>query len=190
MKEVLETVSEVQFRSIAVIIAVASLLMLAAWWLVTGSASPTLIIKDPPQQAGSSLGITTDTPKLTVQQPVSQELYEKASASGGSDIRQSPAHIQASAERAEFTIQLGAFQKEEGARRQLTKLEQRGYKARLLSQREGDTIIHRLIFGDFRTYEEAAAIAKELRSAGMETFIRELDNRDDNQGTLTPFTGQ
>ncbi|MGW8181813.1 MAG: hypothetical protein ACWGQW_24045, partial [bacterium] len=123
MREVIETVSEVQFRSIAVIVAVALLGMLAAWWVLTGSASPSLTTV---QTETSSVSL----PEPQARIPAPQQNFETAQPevrieqghvgralplAGDKSSITSPVVKAASG----FTVQIGAFQKIEGAEKRL-----------------------------------------------------------------------
>jgi cell division protein FtsN len=182
MKEVMETVSEVQFRSIAVIVAGALLGMLATWWVLTGPASPSLTAVEPKYGAGSlpEVQAETETQAFSPQPAGFREqpeiLVEKgnAAAIAPHTSPESSRLQEPEAAESEFAVQIGAFLHEEGATRQLAKLEEQGYDARLVSHEEGGTVIFRLVAGDFDTREEAAAAAKELKSSGIDAFVREF----------------
>jgi len=178
MKEVMETVSEVQFRSIAVIVAVALLGMLATWWVLTGPASPSLTAVEPKYGAGSLPEVQAQafSPQPTDSREQPEILVEKGNAAAIAPHTSPESSRLQESEAAEsgFTVQIGAFQREEGATRQLAKLEEQGYEARLVSHEEGGAVIFRLVAGDFHTREEAAAAAKDLRNRGMDAFVREI----------------
>lgn len=179
MKEVLETVSEVQFRSIAVIVAVALLGMVATWWVLTGSASPTLTAEEPGRIIGSSHVPERETQKgasslqaiPTSQQP---EVYVEE---GETSFRllDTPQSLPEKAENG-FVVQIGAFQQEEGALRRLKELGEQGYEARIVSFEENGTALFRVILGSFSTKEEAELAANALKTAGVEVFLRAMES--------------
>ena len=181
MKEVVETVSEVQFRSIALIIAVALLGMVATWWVLTGSASPSLTAAQPEYEAGSLTEVETDTAakEFPPQQNQPQNPPEIIVEQGNTAVvplspsRETSGIRESETADSGFTVQIGAFQQEEGARRRLGELEEQGHEARLISDDQGGTAIYRLVTGEFRTREEATLAAEELRTLGIDAFVRE-----------------
>lgn len=179
MKDVIETVSEVQFRSIAIIVAVALLGMLATWWILTGSASPSLT-------AAQIETRTIPLPEPQVRTPAPQQkpesvqpevLIEKGRLSAVSPAQpdESPAALSVENGENGFTVQTGAFQQEEGAKKRLGELQEQGYSARLTTQVEGGKIVFRVLAGDFETREEATVAADDLKAKGIDAFVRESD---------------
>lgn len=181
MKEVFETVSEVQFRSIALIIALACLGMGVTWWFLTGSASPPLTIDKTAYESDASSKVVTEPEVLSVQ-PTSPSENPQILVEGGSastvtapSSPESTSGVGQEGANGHFTAQIGAFQQEERARKQLEKLKEKGYEARLIAHEEGGGIIFRLIFGDFRSHEEAAVAVKDLKSSGIDAFVRGIE---------------
>ena len=165
MKEVLETVSEVQFKSIAVIVAVALLGMLATWWAITGSASPPLST-DQTREVSSPRAKTEMETQRRPSKPATREteIYAANPAAPVSEPAISGA---------EYTIQVGAFQQEEGARRRLSELRESGHQGRIVAQTENGTNIFRVLVGKYSTRDEASLAVNHLRESEIEAFIRE-----------------
>jgi len=181
MKEVIETVSEVEFRSIAVILAVALIGMAATWWVLTGTASPSFSAEDTNLDQGSTPEILSETQKQGLKpQPVPPlEQPEIIVAETNTKVIATPAltetlelqEPQVTGNR--FMVQIGAFQQEEGARRRLGELEEQGHEAHVISTEENGTPIFRVVTGNFRTRLEANLAVNDLKAAGIDAFVRE-----------------
>jgi cell division protein FtsN len=161
MREVLETVSEVQFKSIAVIVAAALLGMVATWYLLTGSTSPVLTHAES-QPAAEPL-----PEPVFVSEPITASQKPEGDTSTPR-IQESP--TPPALTKSEFAVQIGAFQQHDGAKQRVKELEEQGYSAGILPYEEG----FRVVLGGFGTREEAVLAANELKAAGFEAFVRRI----------------
>jgi cell division protein FtsN len=71
-----------------------------------------------------------------------------------------------------YAVQIGAFRREDGARRRLLELQEQGYEVRLVSSENDGNVTFRLLMGDFRSYDEASRNADRLKVAGIDAFVR------------------
>jgi cell division protein FtsN len=146
--------------------------MVATWWVLTGSASPTLTAEEPVAAAPKAPSKTqqkTFYPQPILTKPKPDILISEGDAAPLQTDRQ--LH-QPSPTDSGFSIQMGAFKQKEGAQRRLKELERQGYEARIISHEQEGSSIFRVIAGDFRTREEAIQAAKDLKGAGVEAFVR------------------
>ncbi len=178
MKEVLETVSEVQFRTIAVIVAVAVLCMLGTWWVLTDSASPPLSSEETRYEARLSPEGEQNPSDFSVQPEAPSENLQIIVEKGPPAVpvpqtfSDSVGMQEPEATGVGFIVQIGAFRQEEGAKRRLKELEERGCEARLVSDDKGGAVVFRVVAGNFSTREEAAVAVKDLKSSGIDAFVR------------------
>jgi DedD protein len=155
--------------------------MVATWWVLTGTASPSFKAEDTQLEEVSTPEIRPGTQKqgLSPQPVPSPEEPEIIVAETNTAVT-APPPLTETLERQEpqvavnrFTVQIGAFQQEEGARRRLDKLQEQGYEAHVISTEETGTPIFRVVTGDFRTRLEANLAANNLKAAGIDAFVRE-----------------
>jgi cell division protein FtsN len=172
MKEVLETVSEVQFRSIAVIVAVALLGMVATWYILTGSASPSLTHSETDQLAEP----LPKAKRATAHSPEPAQASEKPEIG----VEEGEAGLLTTSElsfpqekiQGEFAVQIGVFKQQEGAKRRKEELEEQGYTARIIPCEIDGVAAFRVVVGGFGSREEAVETANSLKQAGIDAFVR------------------
>ena len=184
MEDVLKTVSELKFRSIAMIAAVILLALAAVWWLLGGPASPPQIRQSqratagrpsvaplsPPTSEAQPSGPTETSAKqsakpevLVVEGPPSGPSVLTAPGSGAPTIAETTG---------QFTVQVGAFEREGGALQRQAELRSKGYESSLVAAENEDAVSFRLITGNFATHAEASKIVTELKLAGIDAFVR------------------
>ena len=180
MKEVFDTVSEVNFKSIAAVGLIALLSMGAIWWVLAGSASTSRPVESTPSQGLASSRVQERTkitpPVASDQQPL--EVIVKSGNALEENLQSSPAST-ASLEledlESHYTVQIGAFQQKDGARKRMAELAERGYDSHLVSLEEAGTVTFRLVVGAFPSYDEASAAADGLKVAGIDAFVRNIE---------------
>ena len=184
MDDVLKTVSELKFRSIAMIAAVILLALAAVWWLLGGSAAPTP--NRQPQQASASAQPSTPPAAPVVEEPTQPLAEDPASLEAEPEIlvvEGQPSEPLVNAESTsvspepeqitgQFTIQVGAFTREAGALKRQSELRSKGYDSSLVEVTEDEGVRYRLLTGSFSTHEEASKTVDQLKLAGIDAFVR------------------
>lgn len=180
MKDVFDTVSEVQFKSIAAVGLMAALTMGATWWVLTLSVSPSRPVEDLPSEGVVSSRVQKHT-QVSSPAPSEQRQPEVIIERGNSAevVLQTPPHSDSSLKledaESRYTVQIGAFQLKDGAQRRMAELAEQGYDSYLVALEESGTVTFRLVVGAFPTYDEASATADDLKVSGIDAFVRTLE---------------
>lgn len=99
-----------------------------------------------------------------------QEAYGKAYAHGVLDYFGIPVKSDTAAVSYPYTVQTGAFSKDEGAINLVNKLKSMGYSARI----EKDSGINKVYVGKFFTKPEAEKTANDLKKKGFDGFVKKV----------------